>query len=114
MVDRKELLRQYKETPRPMGVFRVRNTAVSKSYVGTSVNLPGMLNRMRFQLENGAHPSRELQADWNDLEPEAFVFEVLDELEPSEDPAFEPAADLAELAEMWTERLRAEGERFYR
>ena len=46
-VDRKALIRQYKETRRPAGVFRVRNTANGKSLVGTSVDLPSMLNRQR-------------------------------------------------------------------
>ena len=75
-IDRKASVRQYKLNPPPAGTFRVRNTASGKSLVGSAVNLPGMLNRQRFQLQNGSHPSKELQADWNALGPEAFEFEV--------------------------------------
>ena len=74
-IDRKARMREYKETPRPAGVYRVRNTATGKSLVGSTADLPGMLNRQRFQLEHGSHPDRELQRDWNELGPDAFEFE---------------------------------------
>jgi hypothetical protein len=83
-MDRKALIRQYKETPRPMGVFRVHNTVADKSLVGTSRDLPSMLNRQRFQLDHGSHPNHALQEDWNRLGPEAFAFEVLDTLNPAD------------------------------
>lgn len=111
--DRKARIREYKETSRPAGIFRVHNTAKGKSLVGSSLNLPGMLNRQRFQLENGSHPDVELQADWNELGPSAFGFEVLDRLEPKEDPAHDPTDDLDVLLEMWTEKLMASEETLY-
>ena len=113
MTDRKEQIRRYKETSRPMGVFRVRNVGAGRSLVGTSVDLPSMLRRQRFQLETGGHADRELQADWDRLGVDAFEFEVLDTLEPSEEPGWEPAADLKTLREIWAERLTAEGEAVY-
>lgn len=112
--DRKALSRAYRETPPPMGVFRVRNTVSSASLVGTSVNLPAIFNRARFQLEMGSHPNRVLQADWIKLGPEAFEFEVLDRLEPPEQgSAYDPAPELATLRELWAEKLLAQGERLY-
>ena len=56
-MDRKALVRDYKENRRPMGVFRVLNTANGKSLIGTSVDLPGMLNRQRFQLDLARIPT---------------------------------------------------------
>ena len=113
-IDRKARIRQYKETLRPAGVFRVRNTATGKSLVGSSPNLPGTLNRHRFQLERGSHPSRELQADWNALGAGAFDFEVLDQLKPSDKPDDDPTEDLKVLKELWLENLKASGELLYR
>ncbi len=55
-MDRKALIRQYKETRRPMGVFRVFNTVADRSFVGSSKDLPSVLNRERFQLSHGSHP----------------------------------------------------------
>ena len=104
-MDRKARIREYKETPRPMGVFRVRNTADGKSFVGSSRDLPAMLNRQRFQLELGSHPNRALQKDWNELGPGAFEFEVLDTLKPTEQSEHDVAEDLKVLVEMWLQKL---------
>jgi hypothetical protein len=104
-MDRKELTRQYKETPRPMGVYRIRNTVNGKWLIGTSVNVPGMLNRIRFELEAGAGKNRALQADWDESGPDAFEFETLDLLKPRAEPGYDPAEDLRLLEEMWFEKL---------
>jgi len=112
-MDRKALTRQYKETPRPMGVFRVHNTAADRSFVGTSRDLPSMLNRQRFQLDHGSHPNRALQEDWNRLGPEAFAFEVLDTLDPADRSESDLSDDLAVLEELWLQKLLPYGERGY-
>ena len=108
-MDRKAAIRKYKETPPPIGVVCVRNTTGAKVLVERSVNAPAMLNRMRFQLEHGSHPNRSLQADWNELGEAAFTFEVLDTLEPSKEPACDPADDLKTLESMWREKLLRQG-----
>jgi hypothetical protein len=113
-IDRKARIREYKETPPPAGVYRIQNTRTGKSLVGSTANLPGMLNRQRFQLENGLHPDRELQRDWNELGPDAFEFETLDRLEPRDEPTYDPTGDLRVLKEMWLEKLAASGEPLYR
>jgi hypothetical protein len=112
-MDRKALIRRYKETPRPMAVFRVHNTVDDRSFVGLSRDLPSMLNRQRFQLEHGSHPNRVLQEDWSRLGPEAFVIEVLDTLSPSEEPDSDPSDDLRVLEQLWLEKLSPYGARGY-
>lgn len=112
--DRRSLIREYKDTPRPAGVYRVHNTKNGRSLVGSSANLPGILNRHRFALENGSHLDKELQADWNKLGEAAFEFEVLDELDLHDDPGFDPTDDLSVLRRMWTEKLVASGVRLYK
>jgi hypothetical protein len=113
-MDRKARIRAYKETPRQMGVFRVRNTANGRSLIGSSVDFPAMLNRQRFQLGAGGHPDRALQKDWDECGPGAFEFETLDTLRPRDEPGFDPAADLRMLEQMWLEKLGRPGERGYR
>ena len=81
-MDRRELIRQYKETRRPMGVYRVHNTRDDRSLLGRSVDLPSILNRERAQLRLGVHRNAALQRDWNALGAEAFAFEVLDTIAP--------------------------------
>ena len=113
-IDRKTRIREYKETPRPAGIYRVRNIKTGKSLIGSTANLPGMLNRQRFQLENGSHPDRELQRDWDELGPDMFEFDVLDQLESRNEPAYDPTGDLRALKEMWIEKITACGESLYR
>ncbi len=112
-MDRKALIRKYKETPRPMGVFRVLNTVNGKSLVGTSVDLPSMLNRQRAQLSFGGHPNRALQRDWNEMGAQAFTFEVLDTLTPRDEEGYDPAAELKALEALWLEKLSPYDERGY-
>ena len=104
-MDRKAATRAYKEMEHPMGVFRVHNTANDKSFVGTSVNLPAMLNRQQAQLQFGGHVNKELQQDWATFGPDAFRFEVLDTLAPSDDRLHDPKDDLRTLEALWLEKL---------
>jgi hypothetical protein len=88
-----------------MGVFRVLDTRSGTAWIGSSVDLPSMLNRQRFQLEMGGHPDKGLQRAWDASSPESFVFEVLDVLAPGESPDYDPKDDLRELEIMWREKL---------
>jgi hypothetical protein len=112
-MNRKEMVRDYKETRRPMGVFCVRNTATGQVLLGSSVDLPGILNRHRWQLEMGMHSNRQLQNDWNTLGPAAFTFEVLDTLSVPEEPGYQPADDLQALLGLWMDKLLPYNERGY-
>lgn len=112
-MDRKARIREYKETPRPMGVYRVRNMINGKSLIGSSVDLPAMLNRQRTQLKTGTHSNRALQKDWSELGPEAFDFEVLDTLKAPDQPGYDPTDDLRTLEEMWLDKLSPFDDRGY-
>ncbi len=112
-MNRKDAIRAYKEARRPMGVYQVRNTVSGKAYIGTSVDLPSMLNRQRAQLRLGAHTDRALQADWNALGDAAFAFDVLDTLEPPDEPGYDPSDDLRTLEELWRGNLATSGTETY-
>lgn len=112
-IDQKSRIREYKENPPVAGIYRIRNTVTGRSLVGSAVNLPGRLNRHRFQLKAGSHPEKELQADWNEQGEGAFEFAVLDRLEPRDDADYDPNEDLDVLRQMWIERLEASGESLY-
>jgi hypothetical protein len=107
-MNRKELIRNYKLRRPPMGVYRIRNTVTGSSLVAASTDLPSILNRHRAQLGMGGHSSRALQADWREHGPESFVFEILDTLPPSDEPQYDPIADLAALEDLWLEKLSLE------
>lgn len=112
-MDRKTLVRRYKESRRPMGVFQVRNTVTGAVYLGTSNDLPSMLNRQRAELRLGAHRDRVLQADWNALGAESFEFDILDTLDPPDTPGYDPTDDLRTLEELWRAKVAATGGTVY-
>jgi hypothetical protein len=107
------MTREYKETPRPIGIFRVWNRMEDKSFIGTSKDLPATLNGQRARLQMKGHPNKGLQADWDRLGEEAFAFEVLDTLTPPERPDYDPTEDLRVLEDLWLDRLTPYGERGY-
>lgn len=109
----KELKREYQQTPRQMGIWQIRNLGNEKVLVGAALNLPGIINRHQFALRAGSHPNRPLQADWNQYGAENFVFEILDELTPSEDPARNYREELAFLEDLWLDRLQPYADRGY-
>jgi hypothetical protein len=108
---KREMKREYKETPRPIGVYQILNTVNGKILVGQSVNLPGIFNREKCQLKDGTHINKLLQNDWNSFGAETFVFEVLEEINPS--TSSDIKADLALLEEIWLDTLQPYGERGY-
>jgi len=107
MTDRKARIRDYKLTPRTMGVGAVRCTTTGKVLVVASRDLRAILNRQQAQLRLNAHPNRALQTDWDLLGPDAFEFVALDTLTPKDSPGYDPAEDLRALEDLWLEKLNA-------
>jgi len=105
MSTRREMIRQYKDTPRTMGVGVVRNTSSGKVLVVCGPDVRSLLNRHLAQLRLGAHRNRALQGDWHALGEEAFRFEVVDTLKPADTPGYDPTADLEALESLWLEKL---------
>ncbi len=112
-MNKKDLKREYLETRRPIGVFQIRNTVSGKVFVGSSINLEGIFNRSEFELKAGGHRNRSLQADWNKVGAENFVFEILEEVFPRDNPDYDYAADLEVLEDLWLEKLEPYGEKGY-
>lgn len=111
--ERKALKREYLERTHPMGVFRVFNSVNGKSFVGTSTNLPAMLNRQKAQLQLQAHMNKTMQQDWNQHGPDAFRFEVLDTLTPPDRVGYDPTNDLRTLEQLWLDKLSPFGDQGY-
>ena len=109
----KRLKKNYQQNPRPMGVFLIRNNLTDKVFLGAGLDLQGLINRYTFQLKNGSHPNKSLQADWNEFGGNNFAFEIVDELKPPNDPAFDSRAELTVLENLWLEKLQPFGERGY-
>lgn len=96
-----------------MGVFLIRNNVNDKVFLGTSLDLPGIINRHKFALSAGGHANKALQADWNELGSENFAFEIVDELTARAGEAVDYRAELEALEDLWLERLQPFNERGY-
>ena len=102
-MDKKALKQNYLQTPRPMGIFVIRNLANGKIFVGKSENLDGIFNRIQFQLKANCHTQKDLQKDWNEFGEENFEFEILEELELRE--GLDVKKELEFLEDLWLEKL---------
>ena len=111
--DKRLLKQEYMQAKRPLGVFLIRNTTNNKVYLGSGIDIQGIVNRHRFALSMGGHQSKALQKDWNELGADKFEFEILDQMEPQDEPTFDARRELQFMEEMWLEKLEPYGERGY-
>ncbi len=111
--DKKRLKQEYQQSHRQAGVFQIRNMGKGKVFVGSGLDLPGIMNRHRFQLTMGGHQNKDLQADWHEFGSASFVFEVLDQLAPREAAEADLRADLISLEDLWLEKLQPFAARGY-
>jgi len=96
-----------------MGVYQIKNQVNGKVLIGSSVNLPGILNRFKAELKMGSCRNIALQNEWKQFGPEVFEFKEIEVLELKDDPAYDPTEDLHILEELWTEKLSPFGDKGY-
>lgn len=113
MPTKKELKKQYIQTVKPMGVFKITNIANGKIFIGSGMNIQGKMNSCQFQLSHGSHVNKAMQADYKIFGKDNFSFEIIDYLEPKEDQKPDSVDDLKVLEEMWIERLQPYDEKGY-
>lgn len=112
-MERKDLIREYKERQKPAGVFQVKNTVNGKVLLGSSLNIEGSLNKHKFMLKGGLHRNKAMQDDWNEYGPENFIFEIVEVIRVKDDPNFNLSDELMLLEQIWLEELQPIGERGY-
>jgi biotin operon repressor len=113
-MDRSVIKRTYKQTGTAMGVYSLLNSVTGDFYIGSSKNLNGMMNRHRFELSTKIHTIKEIQDTWNDFGEQKLRFEIVDKLEPKDDPAMNYSEELQELENLWIDKLRKEGKKIIR
>ena len=111
--EQKALKKEYQHGHTPMGVFQIRNMVNEKVFVGAAMNLPGIFNRHKFELQMGGHRCVPLQTEWKEFGADKFAFEILDELTPVSDPLHDYREDLVFLEDLWLEKLQPYGQRGY-
>ncbi|NQV65966.1 MAG: GIY-YIG nuclease family protein [SAR86 cluster bacterium] len=106
MKTRKELILEYKLAPKTMGVYRIRNAVNNKSYIAVSKDIRARFNRHRMSLKTRNERIKGLQADWIEHGEAVFEFEIVDLLEPLDQPGYDPTEDLKTLLSLWLAKLQ--------
>ena len=109
MLNKNEARREYKNTIQPMGVYSVTNKKNGKVFIGSSMNVNNIFNRISFQLKLGSYTNEELQKDYNLMGEAAFSFKVMDYLKPADEIGYDYKTDLQVLEELWLKKLQPYG-----
>jgi hypothetical protein len=81
---KKAAIAAYKERDDAIGIFAVRCTASGEVWVGPSLNLDTIKNRLWFGLRMGNAANADMQRAWSSYGADSFIFEVLERLDPEE------------------------------
>lgn len=107
---RKELVAEYKLQKTKGGVYRIVNNATGKSLVKAEINLEALRNRMNFSFQVNSCPVLKLQEDWKKYGKEAFLLEILEEIEQGDIEDLRGfKARLTELEEKWKDAYQSGG-----
>jgi len=102
---KKELKEQYKQMKTEMGIFIVQNKVNNKYLLVTTQNLHGMINRVRFQLNSGGHPNRELQKEWKEFGENNFDIRILEKLAYDKDESKTDYSEELKIMDIiWSEK----------
>lgn len=102
---KKELLMEYRQRKREMGVY-LFECAEGGRYIGRADDPKGAINKNVFQLKMGSHPNKRLQKEWSDRGEAAFSVRVVDSLDYDEETKEECAEELAMLFDDWKLKLK--------
>lgn len=109
----KQLKEAYKLKKFDIGVFQIRNIMNGKIFVGSSINLDAIWNRIKAELKFGGHRNEQLQADWKELGEENFSFEILYTIEQKDDDKVDYSKEVKKLEALFMEELQPFGEKGY-
>jgi group I intron endonuclease len=63
------------------GIYRILNIVSGKAYIGSAANVKARLNWHKCYLRKGKHPNIKLQRTWAKHGEDAFLFELIEEVE---------------------------------
>lgn len=110
----KDLLAAYKERRVVGGVCRVTCGGNKKCLLLGAMELKSQRSRFELAVATDAPLLPAMGPDWRMYGKDSFAFEVLEELERRSDQSDkEFRADITVLADIWREKLSADGASFY-
>lgn len=110
----KELKEEYKLKKFKIGVFGIRNLINNRIYIGSSVNLEAMWNRIRLQLNFGSYFNSKLQKEWKEFGEDNFRYEIISEIKQDENDNSKNYGDeVKQLEKLYIDELQPYGEKGY-
>lgn len=107
---KKELRNAYKSKPVVGGVCCIRCSDSGHMWLQATKDTESLRNRFNFAVSTKSSPDPTVRAEWEKYGPEAFSFEVLEELKKDEDQTDkEFSDDIDALYELWLEKTHSEG-----
>ena len=104
--NKKALIHAYKTKKDIGGICKITNSKNGKILLFAAPDLVGAKNRFEFSCKTQSCFQLELKTDWQEFGPQAFSFEVVEELEKMPDQTNkEFRDDLKELLLMWQENV---------
>jgi hypothetical protein len=104
--ERKEAARAFRERKPSAGVYAIRCITSGGIWVESSLNLDAAENGQFFQLRNGLHRNKEMQAAWKAEGEKSFSFNVMERL-PEDVPTLNLSDLLLERKRYWIEQAKA-------
>jgi len=102
---RAAIRREYKERTKQPGVFRVVNAKNGRVLLGSGLDLRGPLNRVAFELDMAMCWNADMKQDLETHGRDSFLIEVLEKVQLSDDPDFDPENELETLEQKYLEQL---------
>lgn len=90
---RKEIINDYKKRKLSGGVYIVKNTQNGRYLIGHAANLQSVQNRFQFAQTTGMVFDPRMKKDWETAGPQAFTFDILEELEQKAEQSQEAFMD---------------------
>ena len=103
---RRAAIAEYKERKSVAGIYALRCAATGEAWVGETLDVDKIFNRLSTSLRWNGHPRPALQAAWNAHGAETFAFETLERMEEAPS-AYARDAALKERRDFWREKLGA-------
>lgn len=104
---RKAAIAAYKERKSKAGIYAIRCQASGQCWVGRSLDLDKIQNRLWFTLRQNGNPHRSLQLAWQQHGADSFTLDILEMLD-EEELDYIRDAKLKERLEHWSRMLGAE------
>lgn len=111
---RKELKEMYKNSRPDMGVLIIRSNSSDKCYIEGTQDLKGTINGIKFKLNAGMHPNKNLQTAWKEKGESGFTIEILEKLKyDTEEGKTNYSEELNIIKMIWEDKLCKREMKFY-